>query len=156
MAADELTWGPGNLYIRAETLAQARWVMARYRKPGRDLIYAAAERWRDEAVRRDGSLFTPGKAIWTPANLKDTEPRLAISPSPTDKFQQKLATQLSGAPAEQVQLYAEATYLYFLPTLGTLGKAKRSSLKLIQAFAPDSSAPSARGPRSKDATGRAA
>lgn len=113
--------------------------MARYQKPGRDLIYSAAERWRDEAVRRDGSLFTPGKAIWTPANLRDIEPRLAISPSPTDKFQQKLATQLSGAPAEQVQLYAEATYLYFLPTLGILGKAKRSSLKLIQAFAPDSS-----------------
>lgn len=112
--------------------------MARYQKPGRDLIYAAAERWRDEALRRDGSLFSPGKTIWTSANLRDIEPRLEISPSPLDKFQQKLATQLSGAPAEQVQMYAEATYLYFLPTVAAGGKAKRSSLKLIQAFAPDS------------------
>ena len=32
---------------------------------GTEKVYAAAETWVDVALRTDGSLFTPGKQIWT-------------------------------------------------------------------------------------------
>ena len=39
--------------------------MPRVNLPASQPIYDAAQAFVDEALRRDGSLFTPGQAIWT-------------------------------------------------------------------------------------------
>ena len=45
--------------------------MARLTDEGLAPTYTAAARFVDEALRRDGSLFTPGTAIWTPEHLQE-------------------------------------------------------------------------------------
>lgn len=99
------------------------------------MVYAAAARWRDQALYADGSLFSPERQIWVPPNLTAIEPRLAIAPAQGSDYRSALATQLSGAPQEQVQLYAEALFFYFLPTVQTSGKTKRDLLEFVRAFA---------------------
>ena len=44
---------------------------ARVTGDGVESAYAAAEAWVDCALRTDGSLFTPGKPIWTRELLRD-------------------------------------------------------------------------------------
>lgn len=110
--------------------------MARYKGDGSDAIYAAASTWREEALRRSGSLFTPDREIWSASTLSQIMPRLQQDPIPGSDYKKSLAAQLSGAPAAQVQLYVEALYFYFLPTVATLGKTKRALLEFVRAFAP--------------------
>ncbi len=45
--------------------------MARVTGTVGDLFYTAAQRFVDAALRADDSLFTPGAAIWSLANVDD-------------------------------------------------------------------------------------
>jgi hypothetical protein len=42
-------------------------------------IYSAAARLRENCLRANGSLFTPGVEIWTKANLSIVEQRIGIA-----------------------------------------------------------------------------
>jgi hypothetical protein len=110
--------------------------VARFKTEGSDAIYAAASTWRDEALRRNGSILSPQREIWTLSNLSQIMPRLQQDPIQGSDYKKSLAAQLSGAPTQQVQLYVEALYFYFLPTRATLGKTKRALLEFVRAFAP--------------------
>jgi hypothetical protein len=50
-------------------------------------IYAAAERVREQCLRVDGSLFTPGVEIWTLPSLSVVEQRIGISDVDRPPFQ---------------------------------------------------------------------
>ena len=41
------------------------------REPSAEAVYTAAGRFVEEALRHDGSMFTPGRAIWSAENLND-------------------------------------------------------------------------------------
>ena len=78
-------------------------------------VYEAAKAWVDCALRADGSLFTPGEAIWSSRWLGELRERFLDRPDESnDSFRVKLERQLRGSPPEVYQLMAEALYVYFL------------------------------------------
>ena len=82
---------------------------------GGEAVYTAAEHWVDIALRRDDSLFTPGKPIWSLANLADFHERFVGQPDDSkDSFLAKFERQLHGAPSQTYQLAAEILYLNYL------------------------------------------
>ena len=82
---------------------------------GVERVYHAAQRWVDCALRKDGSLFTPGDVIWTVENLEVLHEKFLNSPDDTNRsFLEKLKDQLSGSPAAVFQLMGECLYFYFL------------------------------------------
>ena len=77
--------------------------------------YVAAKEWVDWALRTEGSLFTPGKAIWTPELLAELHSRFLDQPDKSRRdFFVKLEEQLSGSTAETYQLMGEVLYIYYL------------------------------------------
>ena len=78
-------------------------------------MYAVAETWVDVALRTDGSLFTPGKAIWSSRRLGELHERFLNHPDESnDSFLEKLRRQLEGSPPEVYQLMGEVLYVHFL------------------------------------------
>ena len=75
-------------------------------------IYAAADQWMERALKSDDSLFTPGKAVWTPENLAELRRRW---PDTVGRgFMNRLHTELDGSRAEIYQLVGEALYIHYL------------------------------------------
>src|SRR5438552_1526322 len=54
--------------ISSTAMAKAPWTDA--------ALYAAAQRFVEQCLRTDGSLFSPGEAIWTLENLREAAERL--------------------------------------------------------------------------------
>ena len=115
------------------------------KKPGTGaaLIYEAAERIVATALRRDGSLFTAGKSIWTLQNFRDLHERFVGQPDTSkDTFEAKFQRQLSGAPPETIQLAAEVVFVHLLISVQLKGATKRELLTHILSWgAPDASIP---------------
>lgn len=66
-------------------------------------VYSAVEQWVDVGLRHDGSLFTPGRPIWSASRLDDFYGRFVGQPDESgDPFLVKLRRQLDGAPDETV------------------------------------------------------
>ncbi|NDL60412.1 McrB family protein [Phytoactinopolyspora mesophila] len=112
--------------------------MVRSHRPELEVVYRAAERWVAEALRGDGSLFTPGEAIWTEALLDELNERFVRSPDETsDAFQVKLERQLDGASPQTVQLMGEVLYVHLLvasPT-SSKGETKRRLINQVLSWA---------------------
>ena len=82
---------------------------------GADAVYAAAQKWVDCALRKDDSLFTPGKPIWSSRWLKELRERFLDQPDVgRGGFYDKLRQQLEGSPPEVYQLMGETLYVHFL------------------------------------------
>ena len=82
---------------------------------GAERVYAAAQLWVERALRRDDSLFTPGRAIWTRELLAELRERFLDGPSyPEGNFFDKLEKLLADSPPNVYQLMAEVLYLHFL------------------------------------------
>ena len=78
-------------------------------------VYDMAQRWVDQALRQDGSLFTPGEPVWTSELLGELRKRfLDNMDQSSDGFMDKLKRQLEDSPPEVYQLMAEALYVHFL------------------------------------------
>ena len=83
---------------------------------GAQSTYAAAEAWVNCALRDDGSLFTPGEAIWTRQLLGELHSRFLNQPDESNRdFFVKLEEQLSNSPPEVLQLMGEVMYIHYLP-----------------------------------------
>jgi len=96
------------------------------RQEGKDQVYAAAERFVEECLRNDGSLFSPGSKVWSLEILADLHDRFVEHPDTSgDPFQVKFARQLSGAPDPTIQLAAEVLFVHFLPAENVGGHRKR-------------------------------
>ena len=82
---------------------------------GADRVYAAAETWVDRALRKDDSLFTPDRPIWTTESLSVLRKQFLDRPDEGDGgFYKKLKQQLAGSDSEVYQLMAEVLYVHFL------------------------------------------
>ena len=93
-------------------------------------IYAVAERLVDLGLRRDGSLFTPGRPIWSLANFEELDRLYVQAPDlGTGSFEEKLHVQIGGGSIEAIQLMAELLFAYYLPLQGSVsGDTKRHRL----------------------------
>jgi 5-methylcytosine-specific restriction enzyme B len=101
--------------------------MARYHDARR--TYEGTARFVDAALRRDDSLFTPGRAIWSAHLLDVLDHRFIEQPDLRTHvgFEDKLRGQLRGPPADAIQLMGEILYLYYLPARWTIrGPMKRA------------------------------
>ncbi len=56
------------------------------RRVGHEEAYAAAERFVEEALESDGSLFTPGTAIWSAENIEDLYERFVGNPDESSNW----------------------------------------------------------------------
>lgn len=96
------------------------------RQEGKDDVYAAAQRFVDDCLTRDGSLFTPERQIWRLPTLNDLHERFVEQPDTSgDPFQVKFARQLSDAPDPTILLAAEVMFVHFLPAANVGGHRKR-------------------------------
>lgn len=86
--------------------------MARY--DGAEPILEAAERWRDECLLRDGSLFSD-RQLWTPANFEELDRHYVQNLDYGEgDFFSKLEAQLEAAAPEAKQLAAEMFWALYL------------------------------------------
>lgn len=89
--------------------------MARQDGTGPAQVCNAAGQWVDRCLRRDDSLFTPGRTIWSASVVKDLHERFVERPDESKRdFMMKFRDQLADAPPETVQLAAETLYVHFL------------------------------------------
>ena len=110
--------------------------MARERGEGPEHIYTAAQQFVDDALRSDGSLFTPKRPIWTRENIQDLYDRFVRQPDTSKRtFIEKFQGQLRNAPPETIQLAGEMIYVHLLMP-SDIGKiAKRTLLDAILSWA---------------------
>lgn len=107
--------------------------------PGSQLIYKAADSFIEEVLRRDGSMFTPGKAIWTPTVLDDLHARFVDQPDLSkDSFEVKFERQLTGAPQSTFQLAGEILFVHLLIAGDFQPKTKRQAIQKVLSWSPDS------------------
>lgn len=100
--------------------------------PGSSATYDAADRFVAIALRRDDSLFTPGREIWGAPVVEDLWNRFVNQPDQSsDSFVVKLERQLSDAPDETIQLMAENVFVHFLVAADMKPKTKRSLVTQI-------------------------
>jgi hypothetical protein len=104
------------------------------RWPGKEKLYPVAERFRDECLVRDGSLFLPNRTVWTVATIADFNERFAEDTS-TASFDEKLKRQLEGAPAESALLAAEVYYVNLLAEADSGVSIKREHVDVALSFA---------------------
>lgn len=80
-----------------------------------DAVYDAAELFVAECLRADGSLFTPGRQVWSDEVVDDFYTRFFVNEDTgTGSFMEKLEQQLERAADETIQLAAEALYFNYL------------------------------------------
>ena len=83
--------------------------------PGVENVYSAAQSWVYSALRKDDSLFTPRKPIWTRELLRELRECYLDQPDvPGEDFYDKLRKQLEGRSPAVYQLMAEVLYVHFL------------------------------------------
>ena len=109
------------------------------RLTGAETVYAAAAAWVERGLRRDDSLFTPGKAIWTSDWLGELHQRFLDRPDDTKgrSFLDKLQRQLEKSPPPLYQLMAEALYVYFLIVRTADSTREQEQLDRILGWSPD-------------------
>jgi 5-methylcytosine-specific restriction protein B len=88
--------------------------------------YAAARLFVSSALRTNGSLFTPGRPIWSVSIVDDLYERFVAQPdTSSDSFEVKFRRQLTSAPDETIQLAGELLFVHFLIASNIGGEAKR-------------------------------
>ena len=93
-------------------------------------FYGFARRLRDGCFARDGSLFHPGAAVWTPENLQRLHAAyVGGADEGEDDYWTKLAKQLEDLPAGCVDLMAE---MQFVQTLGAMNPPIKAETILEQ------------------------
>jgi 5-methylcytosine-specific restriction enzyme B len=107
-------------------------VVARIPSEAAGRVYDVVERWEDVALRRDGSLFTPGRSIWAPDVIDEFHQLHVQAPKPDGgTFEANLLHQLGGATAACWQFAAELVFVHFLiVSERAVGRAKK--LELIE------------------------
>ena len=112
--------------------------MAILKREGADKIYAVAQLFREQALERDGSLLTPGRAVWTIPALEDLEQRFVLSPDlSSDSFDQKLERQIDGASDTVKQLMAELLLMHLLVVHGMSADTKRLRISRVLGWMRD-------------------
>ncbi|GAB3775299.1 hypothetical protein GCM10028796_50960 [Ramlibacter monticola] len=98
----------------------------------RDLapLLDAARRWIDACLVEDGSLFAPGRLLWTTANAEILQRDFVDRPdSGSDGFMAKLERQLADAGGAAQQFAAELLWALLLFPSNTGAKTKREHVE---------------------------
>ncbi len=107
------------------------------RRTGADKVYEAARKWVDSALRTDGSLFTPGKPIWSSRWLGELHERFLNHPDVSgDDFLRKLERQLADSPPEVYQLMGEILYVHFLIVSTKNSNREQSVIDTVLRWSP--------------------
>ena len=110
--------------------------MALHPDAGTSPVYQAAEVFRDQALRADGSIFDPDRRVWTPQVIDDLYQRFVEQPDESsDSFITKFERQLLGAEDATTQLAAELLFVHFLIPSDIGGAAKRQVLDQVRGWA---------------------
>ncbi len=113
--------------------------MARYSERDTSKTYAAAGRFRDECLKRDGSLLFDDASIWTPANLAKLHQVFVASPDEGDRsFVDKFRDQVKPAGQTITRLAAETLCVYFLFPSNVGGYRKRELVNEVLSWGGDS------------------
>ncbi|MFH1465054.1 MAG: AAA family ATPase [Pseudomonadota bacterium] len=100
--------------------------MTRYSDEQNVPLYATCARFREMCLQADGSLFTPGRAIWTEPNFVLLHRHFNMNPDTSkDTFEAKWRRQLTGAPDAVLQLAAEVMFVHLFIAEPLSGKVKR-------------------------------
>ncbi len=111
--------------------------MARPQNKEAKLVKPAAELFVENALRREDSMFTPGRPVWSLETLDDLHRRFVDHPDVSkDTFQNKLERQLAEAPAATVQLAAECLYVYFLVPDKVKIETKSRGIETVLSWCP--------------------
>ena len=103
----------------------------------REAVYSAAERFKEVALEKDDSLFTPGVPIWSKDPAQDLHERFVKHPDESsDRFEVKLQRQLAGAPAKTCQLMGELLYIHFLVAENVHLKRKSQLIETVLSWSP--------------------
>ena len=104
----------------------------RLKENGVERVYAAADAWVDRALRKDDSLFTPGKPIWSSQWLGELHQRFLNSTGNSGtSFVERLQPQLDDSPPEVSQLVSEALYFHFLIAATKTSDYKNGMIKAL-------------------------
>jgi 5-methylcytosine-specific restriction protein B len=113
--------------------------MARYSERDTSKTYAAAERFRDACLKRDGSLLFDDASIWTPDNLAKLHQVFVASPDDGERsFVDKFRDQVKPAGQAIIRLAAETLCVYFLFPSGVGGYRKRELVNEVLSWGGDS------------------
>lgn len=94
------------------------------RVSGRDVIYDAAQLWKDECLIGDGSMFGAG-ALWTEEHLDELDRHFIQNPdASSDSFGVKLQRQLDAASPRARRLAAELLWVLMLFPINAGAPAK--------------------------------
>jgi 5-methylcytosine-specific restriction enzyme B len=89
--------------------------MARDARIEAESVYLAARRFAEAALAADDSMFTPGRRIWSAGTLERLYQHFNLQPDTSkESFEAKFRRQLTGAPADVVQLAAEVVFVHLL------------------------------------------
>jgi AAA domain (dynein-related subfamily) len=93
-------------------------------------VYDAAHRWAEECLRNEGSLFTPGRMVWTETNAVAFAERVGPEPPMTGSFEKKLRWQVDPLAPEVRRYAAELLYVLVLPDESTGGDRSRQIIEI--------------------------
>ncbi|MCU0290925.1 MAG: AAA family ATPase [Thermoanaerobaculaceae bacterium] len=111
--------------------------MVKWQGDDLELLYDAATLFVDAALRRQDSMFTPGKPVWRGETIEDLYQRFVKSPDVSSStFEEKLQRQLAGGPADSYQLAAEVLFVHLLPARSTGGARKRELVNTVLGWSP--------------------
>lgn len=98
----------------------------------RPQLYEMGERFANEALKRDSSLFTPRRPVWSGRVLDELHERFVVGADwGAGDFESKSQGQLAGAPDEVVQLLAELTYFNLLTAVDMKPQTKRERIEFF-------------------------
>jgi 5-methylcytosine-specific restriction enzyme B len=112
--------------------------MAQFAHADRAPVDAVVERWRDECLLSDGSLFFDGASVWTEEHAQELVERFNEQQLLDERtFEQKLTVQLGPASNEAKRLFAEIIAAYFLFATHVGGPRKRELVSFVLEMSGD-------------------
>ncbi len=100
--------------------------------PAQKAVYGVFRLWIEQALKSDGSIFTPGRQIWSAANLDELNRDFVEKPDVTkDSFIHKLEKQLKDSSDGAVQLCAEMLFLNLLITVRVKATSKLEAVQQV-------------------------
>jgi hypothetical protein len=100
-------------------------------------VLTAAAEWKDLCLTGDGSVFSPGRRVWTPENIARLQSAFSDAPDPGgDSFLLKLERQLQNEDPAVIQLAAELLWVLLLFPSSTGAARKMENVDQILSWLP--------------------
>lgn len=112
--------------------------MARFVSHGSDLVYQAAEAFRDQCLMAEGSLLFDDISLWTATNLAELHKAFNAAPDVSQRnFLEKFRDQIRPAGQGVIRLAAEVVAVHFLFPSNVGGARKRELIQEVLSWSED-------------------